>query len=139
MAARFDGAQATSGALATAEDARARAADLADADVAAYAGYVAARRARTGDVQRALDVAVDVPMHVAELAEQVALTASALARDGNPRLRGDAVTACWLAAAAARSAACLVAENLADHPDDLRTRRAGDAARRAHDSALAVS
>ena len=40
--------------------------------------------------------------------------------DGNPRLRGDAATAGFVAAAAARSAAALVAENLADAPADPR-------------------
>lgn len=140
MAARFDGAGAQSSRrVALADEARDRAAELADADIAAYARFVTARRARTGDLGQALDDAVDVPLQVTALAEEIAVAASALAHEGNPRLRGDAVTACWLAAAAARSASLLVAENLTDRPDDERIEQALRRADRAHGCAAALS
>ncbi len=59
----------------------------------------------------------------------------ALANVGNPRLRGDAATGCWLAAAAASSAAVLVAENLAATPADPRIA----AARASAQGALALA
>ncbi|HXP20099.1 MAG TPA: cyclodeaminase/cyclohydrolase family protein, partial [Streptosporangiaceae bacterium] len=46
-----------------------------------------------------------------------------LAADGNPALRGDAITAALLAQAAARAAATLVGINLAAVPDDARHAR----------------
>jgi hypothetical protein len=54
-----------------------------------------------------------VPLEVAEVAAELVQIASELAQSGNPRLRGDAMTAMFLAAAAARAAAVLVCENLA--------------------------
>lgn len=138
MAARFDrDPQRAAELTALADDARARAAALADADVAAYSRYVAARRSRSADLEQALDEAIAVPLQVSVLAEQVAGAALRLAREGNPRLRGDAATACWLAAAAAGSASGLVAENLPSRPGDERIEQARACAKRAHDCALA--
>ncbi len=136
MAARFDQESArTTELVEMADEVRDRATVLADADVAAYARYVAARRAQAQDLEQALDAAVDVPMQVTGLAERIAVAASVLAHEGNSRLRGDAATACRMAAAAARSASGLVAENLLDRPDDERIEQAYRSADRAHDCA----
>lgn len=121
MAARFADDEQSAG---TADRLGARLADLADADVAAYEAYVAARRGDGSDVRAALDRAVDVPLEVATLARDVAGLAERLTRTGNPRLRGDASTAYELAAAAVRSAARLVAENLPGRTDDDRVEQA---------------
>lgn len=102
---------------------------LAEADEAAYAEFVAARRSRadTDELARALDRAVQVPLQIALVGAEVATLALRLVEEGNPRLRGDAATAVLLAAAAARSAAVLVCENLADSPHDHRQATARDA------------
>ena len=62
-------------------------------------------------------------MRVVETAAEVARLASRLAREGNPNLRGDAVTAALLAESGARAAAALVRLNLADAPEDHRLER----------------
>ncbi len=54
---------------------------------------------------KALSGAAAVPMQVVEVAAQVAQVAAYLAREGNPNLRGDAITAAALAEAGARAAA----------------------------------
>jgi formiminotetrahydrofolate cyclodeaminase len=126
MAARFTDAPDPAGAAA-AERLCDRASALADADVAAYGRYVQARRQYgrlSPETVDALDTAVDVPLQVAGIAAEVAGLARSLADDGNPRLRGDASTGCWLAAAAASSAALLVTENLAGSPADARVAQA---------------
>ncbi len=106
---------------------------LADADATAYGSYLEAARLPHEDDSRAaqmvetLSAATDVPMSLVELAGDVVEHACRLARDGNPRLRGDAVTAALLGAGAARSAAVLVGVNLAGRPafgDDPRPDRA---------------
>jgi len=97
---------------------RQRAAPLADEDGAAYGRYLDAVRmprdaeGRSERVTETLSAAADVPMQMVEAAAEVAAQAAGLARDGNPRLRGDALAAALVAAAAARSAAELVAINL---------------------------
>lgn len=121
MAARFDDDEDSAR---SADELRARLADLADADVEAYAAYVAARRARSVDLGAASDHAIEVPLEVARRAGAIAQLAARLARQGNPRLSGDASTAYELAAAATRSAARLVAENLPDSPSDDRIEQA---------------
>jgi hypothetical protein len=63
-------------------------------------------------------------MRILELAAEAAEVASALAADGKPALRGDALTAVLLAGAAARSAAILVRIDLAGAPGDPRLDRA---------------
>jgi methenyltetrahydrofolate cyclohydrolase len=125
-----------------------RAAPLAQADADAYAGVLAARRApgqpagreREKRVSAALERATEVPMQVAELGDRVAALAAVIAGRGNPAVRGDALTAGRLAAAAAQAASALVRINLADTPDDPRPVRAMRlAARAAHTAAQAAS
>ena len=53
-----------------------------------------------------------MPLALAEVAAEIAELAGELLALGNPRLRGDAAAAVLTAAAAARSAAVLVCENL---------------------------
>jgi formiminotetrahydrofolate cyclodeaminase len=72
----------------------------------------------------ALSEAAEVPMAVIEQAAQVARLAAGLAADGNPNLRGDAITALLLAEAGARAAAVLIQINLAAAPGDDRHARA---------------
>ena len=112
---------------------RLRLAPLADADGAAYERFLEAVRLPREDPDRGermsvtLSAATDVPMQLVELATEVAERAARLALEGNPRLRGDAVAAALVAAAAARSAAVLVADNLggrAGCADDTRPARA---------------
>jgi formiminotetrahydrofolate cyclodeaminase len=112
MANRFSGTGAE-----RAEELRAAAAVLADADAAAYDGYLrAAREARlTGDqaaAQAALAAATDVPLAVLDIAVEVARLAAAAAADGSKRLRGDATAAVLMASGAAEIAAVLVRENV---------------------------
>nr|MBA2552652.1 cyclodeaminase/cyclohydrolase family protein [Geodermatophilaceae bacterium] len=115
-----------------AEALRARAGPLADADAAAYGGYLAATRlprepdpsARTEAMARALSEAIDVPLAILETAAAVADLGRQLLLDGNPRLHGDAAAGVLLAAAAAETTALLVAENLVGSPADPRARRA---------------
>ena len=102
---------------------RDRAAPLAQADAEAYRAVLAAMRARNG-VGDALSQACAVPMEVAEIGTQVAALAVAVAAEGNPAVRGDAITAALLAAAGARAAATLVRINLAGADDDGRPARA---------------
>jgi formiminotetrahydrofolate cyclodeaminase len=100
-----------------AEELRAAAAALADADAAAYDGYLrAARSARvSGDraaAEAALMAATDVPLAVLDIAVEVAMLAAATAANGNKRLRGDATAAVLMASGAAEIAAVLVRENV---------------------------
>jgi uroporphyrin-III C-methyltransferase len=114
MASRFgDGSAAT-----RSDDLRHRAAALADADAVAYEAFLTAVRLPHEDPGRPAAVAdarrdaIGVPAEIGELAAEVAELAAGLARDGNPRLRGDAVAAVRIAAAAAGTAAELVAANV---------------------------
>ncbi len=84
---------------------------LASADAEAYGRVITAQRAGSG-VKEALSEAVDVPLAVAEAGAEVAGIAARLAEDGNPNLRGDALTAVLLAGAGTRAAASLVEINL---------------------------
>jgi len=113
MCARFTDGQSVS-AAGRAEKLQIRAASLAEADPLVYAAYVRARREQldTGTVSAALDEAIRVPLEMADVAAELVQIAGELARSGNPALRGDAMTAMFLAAAATRSAAALVCENL---------------------------
>jgi methenyltetrahydrofolate cyclohydrolase len=113
---------------------RDRAAPLAQADAEAYRAVLAAMRTRDG-LADALSRACAVPMQVAEVGAEVAAVAAAVAAEGNPAVRGDAITAALLAAAGARAAATLVRINLAGADGDGRPARAerlaAEAARRA--------
>lgn len=145
MVARFSDDEDTAAAC---EELRRTAEPLGDADGAAYGRYLAAVRlprdedpdGRRNQMTETLSAATDVPVQMAEVAAEVAGHASRLAREGNPRLRGDAVTAALLAAAAARSAAVLVALNLdrveafRDDPRPGRTLRLAEEARSAADA-----
>lgn len=84
---------------------------LAQADAEAYGKVIEAQRA--GDnVEEALSAAADIPLAIAEAGVKVADIATRLAEDGNPNLRGDAITALLLAEAGARAAARLAEINL---------------------------
>ena len=115
MCGRFSDGQSVS-AGGRAEDLQIRAASLAEADPVVYAAYVRARREQldTATVSAALDEAIRVPLEMAEVAAELVQIAGELGRSGNPRLRGDAMTALFMAAAATRSGAALVCENLPD-------------------------
>ena len=124
-----------------------RAAPLAQADADAYAGVLAACRAagqpagrpREERVSVALARASEVPLEVVDLGDRVAALAAEIAHRGNPAVRGDALTAAGLAAAAAQAAAALVRSNVAGMPDDpgraRATRLAAHAARQAAQAA----
>jgi formiminotetrahydrofolate cyclodeaminase len=112
MASRFAGTSAE-----RAEELRAAAAVLADADAAAYDGYLRAARSARGSGDRtaalaALDAATDVPLAVLDVATEVAQLAATVVVDGNQRLRGDATAAVLMASGAAEIAAVLVRENV---------------------------
>jgi methenyltetrahydrofolate cyclohydrolase len=130
-----------------AEMLRHRAAPLAQADADAYRKVIEAlavpresstkaRESRRQAIRHALEGAANVPLKVAEIGADVAGLAATVAESGNPNLRGDAVTAGLLAAAAARSAARLIDINVGDRDERaLQAARlakaAADAARRA--------
>jgi formiminotetrahydrofolate cyclodeaminase len=132
MAARFSARQLpAAGDLADqADKLRLMAAQLADMDARAYATVVEAFRLpgeagppgeagqrrepqpREARRREALLGAALVPLEIAGIGARVAQLAVRVAEDGNPNLRGDAVTGALLAAASARSAACLVDINV---------------------------
>jgi methenyltetrahydrofolate cyclohydrolase len=107
MAARFapDDWDARAEVVGRAEELRARAEPLADADSAAYGAFMAARTEET--VERI----VAIPFELVELAADVAELAARVAAEGNPTVRGDAAAGADLAAAAASAAARLVGIN----------------------------
>ena len=83
---------------------------LAEEDTVAYAAVLDAFRAdHNGEVERrravraALSEAIDVPLAVVERGHRVAKLGVPVALDGNPNLRGDAITGVHLADAAART------------------------------------
>jgi len=116
-----------------------RAAPLAQADADAYGGVLAAQRApdepagglRQQRISAALAQASAVPLEVAEIGDRVAALATEIAAGGNPSVRGDALTAARLAAAAAQAAAALVRINLAGTPEDPRSAQASQLGDRA--------
>jgi len=116
---------------------RARALELADADLGSYAPVLEAQRLPVEDPSRserlrtALSEASDVPLAVAEAACEVAELAAERSRSGGRSLEGDATAAALLAEAAARAAARLVELNLAARPDDPRVAAARELAARA--------
>ena len=134
MAARF-----STGHLADADTLAARAdglrgevASLARADAAAYGRVLDAYRtprddeeARRRGIREALTEAADVPLSVAGIGAEVAELSARLAAEGNPNLRGDAVTAAVLAGAGTRAAVTLAEINVsAGGTDDGRLSRA---------------
>lgn len=120
-----------------------QAAALIEADADAYRALQAAWRSGRGlqgperdrIVGPARSLAVDVPLAIARSAAEVVELAVTAAAEGNPNLRGDAMMAGLLAAAAAEGAGALVAINLAGDPADPRVleaeRLAAGARRRA--------
>ena len=121
MAARFSTDQlADADRIAvSAEGLRSRVMPLARADAAAYGRVLDAYRSSRDDeegrrrkVRDALSEAADVPLAIAEIGAEVAGISVRLAEDGNPNLRGDAVTATALAGAGVRAAAVLVEINV---------------------------
>ena len=111
MAARFSAKQLPeAGDLADQADRlRFMAAQLADMDAQIYAAVLATRGPER---KEALLAAAMVPLEIAAIGARVARLAVRVAEAGNPTLRGDAVTGALLAAASARSAACLVDINV---------------------------
>ncbi|MGA8295540.1 MAG: cyclodeaminase/cyclohydrolase family protein [Acidimicrobiales bacterium] len=106
-----------------AESIRAAVAKLVADDAIAYTAVLAAMQLDRNDPDRrramaeALGAAADVPLRVAEAGERVNALARQLVDAGNRNLRGDALTAAHLSAAATKSAAVLVAFNLSDEHD----------------------
>ena len=137
MTARFSAQQAGgSEELASqADQLRHHAAALVDEDARAYQAVVDTRRgsgAGSSTAREPMHHAAMVPLQICELAGQTATLAARLAMDGNPNLRGDAITAALLAEAAARSAASLVRINTAvGAPDAGLSQRAAYAASQA--------
>jgi formiminotetrahydrofolate cyclodeaminase len=77
-------------------------------------------------VTAALSEASDVPMAVVTAGARVAHLAARLAEEGNPSLRGDALTAALLAGAGTEAAGALVRINLAGLPGDDRHQLVSD-------------
>ena len=107
---------------------------LARADAAAYGLVLDALRAPRDDeearrrkIREAMTEAADVPLSVAGIGAEVAGIATRLAEEGNPNLRGDAITAVALAGAGVRAAATLVEINVsAGGADDGRLARVAE-------------
>lgn len=118
MAARFSTKQLPDAeqVAATADELRAEALPLADADAAAYGTLLAAFRDKEpGHEERlaaACRAACEVPLRMTDVAARVAELAARVGTQGNPNLKGDAFTAVQLCAAAAESAATLVGVNV---------------------------
>ncbi|MFA9430373.1 cyclodeaminase/cyclohydrolase family protein [Egicoccus sp. AB-alg2] len=118
MAARFaDDLEDGQELAAAADRTRDESLDLGEQDAVAYGEVLrAARSAQDGDrrqrIRAALTTAAEVPLGMIARAQDVGRLAARLAREGNPNLRGDALTALTLAEAAARSAALLVRLNV---------------------------
>jgi formiminotetrahydrofolate cyclodeaminase len=149
-ARRSAGWEQAPGAAAQAHTLRLRIAPLADADARAYAEareLLAGGREETDSERRdfllgrALALAAEVPLQIAEAASDVATLARDVAEQGASEARGDAVAAALLAGAAARAAGHLVEINLGTTPSDRRIRSAqacAAAADAAADAALAL-
>ena len=125
MAARFapDDWERRAEIVGRAEELRARAEPLADADAEAYGAFMAARTDE--NVERI----VAIPFELAEIAAEVAELAAAVAVEGNPNVSGDAAAGADLAAAVASIAARLVEINA--RSGDVRIREARDHGARA--------
>ncbi|MGN6431250.1 MAG: cyclodeaminase/cyclohydrolase family protein [Gaiellaceae bacterium] len=114
------------GAAAQAHKLRERLVPLARQDAEAYHAAVAQLRERDDDfaLGEALARAADLPLEIADHAENVAALAADAAARAHPELRADAAAAAALALGAAWAAAKLVEVNLAMHEDDPRLARA---------------
>jgi methenyltetrahydrofolate cyclohydrolase len=129
MAARFapDDWERRAEIVGRAEELRALAEPLADADAEAYGAFMAARTDE--NVERI----VAIPFELAGIAAEVADLAVAVAGEGNPNVSGDAAAGADLAAGVASIAARLVRINAG--AADERTREAGGLAARAAEAA----
>jgi formiminotetrahydrofolate cyclodeaminase len=122
MAARFSSTTVADAATVVeqAEALRHRVQGLAQQDAEAYTQVLQAFQlpkepdpdARRQRIEAALSAAAEPPLAVAEAAVEVGRLARRLEAEGNPNLRGDAVTGRLLAEAGCRAAAELVAANL---------------------------
>jgi formiminotetrahydrofolate cyclodeaminase len=114
------------GAAAQARKLRERLVPLARQDAEAYQAAVAKLKERADDfaLGEALARAADVPLEIADHAENVSALAADAAAHANPDLRADAAAAAALALGAAWAAAKLVEINLGMHEDDPRLARA---------------
>lgn len=132
--------------VAAADLLRREVAGLADADAAAYSGYLAALRlpkepdpqVRKDAIAVATSAAADVPLAIVTAAAATAELGARLVTEGTRRLRGDASASALLAAAAAQAAALLVEENLAGTPGDPRLAECEALVQRAWAAAEAV-
>ena len=120
MAARFapDEWDRRAEVVGRAEELRARAEPLADADAEAYGAFMAER---SGENRERI---IAIPFELAEVAAEVAELAALVAAEGNSNLTGDAAAGADLAAAAASVGARLVRINAS--PGDERVAKAGD-------------
>jgi formiminotetrahydrofolate cyclodeaminase len=112
---------------------RARAVELAEAELHAYAPVLEAQR--SGDPERvgeALSRAADSPLAIARAATEVAELGASVAASGKEALKGDALVGVVLAEAACRAAGNLVRINLAPAPDDPRVAELSELERRAN-------
>ena len=118
-----------------AERLRDEALPLARADAVAYGRVLGAYRTprdvgeeeRRSGIREALTEAADVPLSIAGIGAEVAGLSARLAEEGNPNLRGDALTAVVLAVAGVRAATKLVEINIsAGGADDERLSRAAE-------------
>ncbi len=114
------------GAAAQARRLRERLVPLAREDAEAYQAAVAQLQERHDDfaLGEALARAADIPLEIADHAENVSALAAEAAIHANADLRADAAAAAALALGAAWAAAKLVEVNLAMHSDDPRLARA---------------
>jgi formiminotetrahydrofolate cyclodeaminase len=124
---------------------RLRAEELVEADATSYTAYIEAVRAakeldgkaRERAIAPARAATIDVPLAIARLAAESVDLAGALAANGNPNLRADAMVAATLGAAAATAAARLIAVNVSGARDP-RSTEADRIARAATDKAAAL-
>jgi formiminotetrahydrofolate cyclodeaminase len=143
--ARFsgDGWPEAPGIAAQAEALRDRAAPLAQTDADEYEAALRAHRDNTEDpgerrdfaLGRAFARAAEPPLEIAAIAADVARLSVTVAERGEPALRADAVSAALFAAAAAATAAELVAVNLTASDTDERVTRARRLAEEAAEAA----
>jgi methenyltetrahydrofolate cyclohydrolase len=129
LAARASGAEEwpeAAGAAAQARKLRERLVPLARKDAEAYQEAVLQLQTKGDDfaLGEALARAADVPLEIADQAENVAGIAAEAAQRATPDLRADAAAAAALALGAAWAAAKLVEVNLAMQTDDPRLARA---------------
>ena len=136
MAARVTDDPATVG---QAQALRRRAESLAARNVTTYAAVLhALQEPGRSDLGAALDRAADVPLQIAETANDIAILAQYVADLCDPHVRADVLAAAALAAGAAAAAAELVAANLTAMEGDERVARAHDLAASARRSAGAA-